>query len=60
MEIERISELKHENLFANSIFLVGKLMKVFQMLNRHYTVFHNRKTAQRFSNEKYEKIPYFM
>ena len=33
MKIERITELKHKNLLANSIFLVGKLMKLFQILN---------------------------
>ena len=55
----RIPELKHENLLANSIFLVGNLMKVFQILNRQYSVFPEGKRAQRFLNENW-KIPYFM
>ena len=29
-------------------------MHVFQMLNRQYSIFPEGKTAQRFSNEKYE------
>ena len=48
MEIERISEIKHKNLLASSIFLVGKLMTVFQILNRQYSIFPEGKTAQRF------------
>ena len=59
MKIERITELKHKNLLANSIFLVGNLMKVFQILNRQYSVFPEGKRAQRFLNENW-KIPYFM
>ena len=60
MEIYRISELKHENLWENSTFLVGEWMHFFQMWSRQYSIFHEGKTAQRFSNEKYEKIPYLM
>ena len=36
-------------------------MQVFQMFNRQHSLFHEGKTAQIFSNEKYEKKnPYFM
>ena len=55
----RIPELKHENLLANSIFLVGNLMKVFQILNRQYSIFPEGKTEQRFLNKNWN-IPYFM
>ena len=48
------------NVFANYVFLVGKLTQVFQMLNREHSVFDEGKTSQIFSNYKYEKIPCFM
>ena len=35
-------------------------MHFFQMLNKQYLIFLEGKTARKFSNEKYEKIPYFM
>ena len=35
-------------------------MKVFQMLTRQYSVFHEGKTTQSFSYEKYEQKLYLM
>ena len=60
MEMLKTPWLKHENLWANSILLVGKLMKTFQIYLHAIWHFTKERQHKDFQMGNMKKNPYFM